>query len=284
MIGSVCGVIGCFFIYINVVMGIYRKRFINSKFRKVMEAGFFALSTSLVFFLVTLALKDQCIPGDTGHHTSDSHTFKFLCHEGYYNPFASLVFNTEAGILRQFLNYPTYIKSATHGEDTVSTKNIAIYLAIWYFFTITTYGIQVPSGLFLSGINIGCCIGLLYLQMMVNFGFPIEQIGGQAYIIIGAAAMTAAYCKWTYSLCIIMLETTQSINNFLPITLGIAVSLVVARVFNRSLYEYALRSKQVPMIRNNMPKSTKEMYVSEVVNNLFANGYELEVVESVCTV
>jgi len=38
------------------------------------------------------------------------------------------------------------------------------------------------------------------------------------------------------------------------------------------------------MIRNNMPKSTKEMYVSEVVNNLFANGYELEVVESVCTV
>lgn len=120
--------------------------------------------------------------------------------------------------------------------------------------------------------------------MMVSFGFPIEQIGGQAYIIIGAAAMTAAYCKWTYSLCIIMLETTQSINNFLPITLGIAVALVVARVFNRSLYEYALRSKQVPIIRNNIPKSTKEMYVSEVVNNLYSNGYELEVFESVCTV
>jgi len=78
---------------------------------------------------------------------------------------------------------------------------------------------------------------------MVTFGFPIEQIGGQVYVVIGAAAMTASYCKWTYSICIIMLETTQSINNFLPITLGIAVSLVVARVFNRSLYEYALRSK-----------------------------------------
>jgi H+/Cl- antiporter ClcA len=58
VIGSVCGVIGCFFIYINVILGIKRKRFINSKFRKVMEAGFFALSTSLVFFLVTFALKD----------------------------------------------------------------------------------------------------------------------------------------------------------------------------------------------------------------------------------
>ena len=90
--------------------------------------------------------------------------------------------------------------------------------------------------------------------MMVWIGFPIEQMGGQAYIIIGAAAMMAAYCKWTYSLAIIMLETTQSINNFLPITLGIAVALVVAKVFNRSLYEYALRSKQVPVILNKLPK------------------------------
>jgi hypothetical protein len=81
-----------------------------------------------------------------------------------------------------------------------------------------------------------------------------------------------------------MLETTQSINNFLPITLGIASSLVVARVFNRSLYEYALRSKQVPMIRNNMPKQTKHMYVRQVVERMLSEGYELQVVESVCTV
>ena len=119
---------------------------------------------------------------------------------------------------------------------------------------------------------------------MVTMGFPIENIGGQAYVIIGAAAMTAAYSKWTYSICIIMLETTQSINEFLPITLGIAVSLVVSRAFNRSLYEYALRSKQVPMIRNNMPKSTKHMFVKEVVKHMLEKGYELQVVESVCSV
>jgi hypothetical protein len=76
---------------------------------------------------------------------------------------ASLVFNTEAGILRQFLQYPVYIKMNMHGHDEVSSENILVYLIVWYLFTITTYGIWVPSGLFLSGINIGCCVGLLYL-------------------------------------------------------------------------------------------------------------------------
>jgi Voltage gated chloride channel len=263
------------FIYVNVILGNWRKRYITSKRAKVAEAIFFALATSIVFYLVALTRRDECVAKPVGVHGDAAHNFQFTCPEGYYNPFASLVFNTEAGILRQFLEYPIHIKENIHGVGVVSTQNIVLYLAVWYFFTITTYGIWVPSGLFLSGINIGCCIGLLYLQGMVTIGFPIENIGGQAYVVIGAAAMTAAYCKWTYSICIIMLETTQSINNFLPITLGIAVSLVVARAFNRSLYEYALRSKQVPMIRNNMPKSTKHMFVKEVVHDLLSKGYEL---------
>jgi len=267
-----------------VILGNWRKRFITSHSAKVAEAVFFALATSVVFYLFALSRQNECIHKPEGTHSVASHTFQFTCPNGYYNPFASLVFNTEAGILRQFLQYPVHIKETVHGVGSVSTSNIIVYLAVWYFFTITTYGIWVPSGLFLSGINIGCCIGLLYLQAMVYMGFPIENIGGQSYVIIGAASMTAAYCKWTYSICIIMLETTQSINNFLPITLGIAVSLVIARVFNRSLYEYALRSKQVPMLRNNMPKSTKHMFVQEVVRDMLAKGYELQVVESVCIV
>ena len=100
-----------------------------------------------------------------GVHGGESHTFQFTCPDGYYNPFASLVFNTEAGILRQFLQYPIHIKKYMHmhGAGSASMENIVVYLVVWYFFTITTYGIWVPSGLFLSGINIGCCIGLLYL-------------------------------------------------------------------------------------------------------------------------
>lgn len=82
----------------------------------------------------------------------------------------------------------------------------------------------------------------------------IYQVGGQSYIIMGASAMLAGYCRLTYSLAVIMLETTQSINLFLPIIFTILSSFGVARIFNRSLYDYALRGKQMPVLRNHAPK------------------------------
>jgi len=39
------------------------------------------------------------------------------------------------------------------------------YLAVWYIFTITTYGVWVPAGLFLPGIIVGCAIGAIYEEI-----------------------------------------------------------------------------------------------------------------------
>lgn len=123
------------------------------------------------------------------------------------------------------------------------------------------------------------------MQFLVYFeGISIDRIGGQTYVIIGAAAMLASYSRMTYSLAVIMLETTQSINNFLPIMLGIAVALAVSRIFNRSLYDYAIRMKQLPVLRNNMPAKTRLVRVRDIISNRVSDDYELEVLESVCTV
>ena len=195
------------------------------------------------------------------------------------------MFNTEGGIIRQLLNVPVVIKSVNNGEQLLSPTNILIFFFLWYGFFITTYGVHVPSGLFLPGLILGCSVGLLYMQFMVYvMDFEIDRIGGQSYVIIGAAAMLAANSRMTYSLAVIMLETTQSINNFLPITLGIAVALVVGRIFNRSQYDYAIRSKQLPVLQHHMPKETGRMRVREIFLDKIDGGYELEVLESVSTV
>ena len=55
--------------------------------------------------------------------------------------------------------------------------------------------------------------------------------------------MLGGYTRLTYSLCVIMLETTQSINFFIPIMLSVVVAVLVGDMFNRSLYERALRAK-----------------------------------------
>ena len=91
--------------------------------------------------------------------------------------------------------------------------------------------------------------------------------------------MLASYTRLTYSLAVIMLETSQSINLFLPVISTVLVSTGIARCFNRSLYDYAIRSKQMPLLRNHMPAETAKLRIKDTIV-----GYQLDVVESVCSV
>jgi chloride channel 3/4/5 len=148
--------------------------------------------------------------------------------------------------------------------------NCLIYLGLWYTFTILTYGIWVPAGIFLPGMLIGCSLGLLYLEfLLLGLGMSLLRVGGQSYLVIGASAVLSSYTRLTYSLAVIMMETTQAINLFLPILLSIMVSHGVARLFNRSLYEYSIRSKQMPLLRNHVPACNEEIRVREMIMALF---------------
>ena len=70
-----------------------------------------------------------------------------------------------------------------------------------------------------------------------------------------------------------MIETTQSINNFLPITFGIAAALIVSKPFNRGLYDYAIRSKQLPVLRNHMPAKTGQIRVRDILPTVRGEDY-----------
>jgi predicted transcriptional regulator len=64
-----------------------------------------------------------------------------------------------------------------------------------------------------------------------------------------------------------MLETTQTINFFIPVMLTVFVAVGFASIFNRSIYERALRSKQIPMLRNHCPKSQKHVTAFTVMSS-----------------
>jgi len=160
-----------------------------------------------------------------------------------------------------------------------------IYLALWYVFFVITYGIWVPAGVFIPGMIIGCTIGLLYLEMMIQgFGYDMLNIGGQSYLVIGATAMLSSYTRLTYSLCVLMMETTQAINMFLQILVTILVAHGVAKLFNRSLYEYSIRGKQMPLLRDHVPRQNIDIRVRDMLLALYDEGHDIQVVESVCGV
>jgi hypothetical protein len=91
---------------------------------------------------------------------------------------------------------------------------------------------------------------------------------GQSYEIMGCAAMLAGFTRQTYSLAVIMLETTQQINFFIPIMLTILTSVSVGKIFNSSIYERALRAKNLPLLRNHVPKSQTETTAFQIMSTL----------------
>ena len=129
---------------------------------------------------------------------------------------------------------------------------LLLHFLIWYLMTIITYGTAVPAGLFLPGILVGCALGrMLTLFLKLQLGITVQIA---TYGTIGAAAVLGGYSRLSFSLAVIMLETTENVNLFLPIIFTLGISFTVGRLFNRSLYANALMFKSVPFLIEKVPE------------------------------
>lgn len=168
---------------------------------------------------------------------------------------ATLFFNTEGGTIRSLLSKAV----------TINIMETLSFCMAWYALFITTYGVQVPSGVFLPGIIIGLAVGQLYGNIWVTI-FP-SQAESQSYLLVGAAAMLTSYTRMTYSLAVIMLETTQSINLFIPIIFSLVVARSVSKLLSRrSLYEVALVYKSIPFLGDRYPAAFNFYRAEEVMS------------------
>jgi len=251
IIGLVCGVMGAIFIRVQIILLKLRKKSVLRNWQKVLEVSMFSAFTATTFFLVAITL-NKCIP------KSDP-VFPFYhnarCPENEYSPMATLFFNTEGGTIRSLLSKAV----------TLNLFETSAFLLAWTLLFFTTFGVQVPSGVFVPGIIIGLAVGQLYGNIWVTL-FP-SQSESQSYLLVGAAAMLTSYTRMTYSLAVIMLETTQSINLFIPMIFSMVVARSVSKLLSRrSLYEVALVSKSIPFLGDRYPSAFSFVRAEEIMS------------------
>lgn len=119
----------------------------------------------------------------------------------YYDPIASIFWQTEGGLIRDILSESVMC----------TTSQMVAFMLTWYFWTIVTYGTNVPSGLFLPGMIIGCAMGEIYAKTMMDIGYyDMDHYKKYrvTYIILGMGSMLAGYTRMTYSLAVITMETS----------------------------------------------------------------------------
>ena len=78
--------------------------------------------------------------------------------------------------------------------------------------------------------------------------------------------MLAGYTRLSFSLAVIMLETTENVNLFLPIIFALFISFAVGRIFNRSLYAASLNFKSVPFLTESVPPENQLIKAEAVMS------------------
>jgi chloride channel 3/4/5 len=162
-----------------------------------------------------------------------------------------LFFNAEGTNIKSLFEVSKHYK--------IALPNLILFAFVWFVFTTITFGVWCPAGLFLPGIIMGGSMGRCYTMAMQNWQGYNDDNEIMQNTVLGAASMLCGYCRLTYSLAVLMLETTQSVNLFIPMFITIMFSYLTGLLFNQSLYFRSLRAKQVPYLRHSVPAVNKNL-------------------------
>ncbi|KAL9671934.1 hypothetical protein QQ045_009508 [Rhodiola kirilowii] len=196
---------------------------------------------------------------------SDSDNYKsFQCGSGYYNDLATLFLNTNDDAIRNLFS------SSTTKEFHISS--LFIYFFAVYFLGIITYGIAIPSGLFIPVILAGAAYGRLVGRLFES----ISQLDTGLFSLLGAASLLGGTMRMTVSLCIILLELTNDLLLLPLVMLVLLISKTIADSFNKGVYDLILIIKGLPYMEAHAESYMKHLIALDVVSGplITFSGFE----------
>nr|GLL16448.1 chloride channel protein CLC-b [Ipomoea trifida] len=241
VIGVIGGLLGSLYNHVlHKVLRLYSLINERGKFHKLLLSLSVSLFTSICLYgLPFLAKCKPCNPSqeESCPTTGGTGNFKqFNCPKGYYNDLATLLLTTNDDAVRNIfsINTPT--------EFNISS--LIIFFVLYCILGLITFGIAVPSGLFLPIILMGSAYGRLLGIAMGRYAYIDQGL----YAVLGAASLMAGSMRMTVSLCVIFLELTNNLL-LLPITmLVLLIAKSVGDCFNPSIYEIILELKGLPFL------------------------------------
>lgn len=259
VIAVIGGVLGSLYNYVlHMILRLYNLINEKGKVYKVLLALFVSLFTSICLYcLPFLAGCSPCDPSldSTCPTVGRTGNFKqFNCPPGYYNDLASLLHSTNDDAVRNIFSTST--------PNEFKAMSLIIYFVLYFILGLFTFGIAVPSGLFLPIILMGAAYGRLLGLIMV----PYTKIDQGLYAVLGAASLMAGSMRMTVSLCVIFLELTNNLL-LLPITMFVLlIAKTVGDCFNPSIYEIILDLKGLPFLEATPETWMRNLTVGELAD------------------
>eukprot|EP00116_Pleurobrachia_bachei_P002832 sb/3463094/ len=199
------------------------------------------------------------------------------CSGGLYNDYMTLAFTSQEDSIKLLFHH--FNHSVNPEGDLVVPRSptyhvltLVVLFVVLFFAACWTYGIGVPSGLFVPSLLIGAVYGRIcgYLYQILFISDHNEETGDSAfypgtYSLIGAAAFLGGVVRMTISLTVILIETTRNISYGLPIMLTLMVAKWVGDFFNRGLYDIHIELKHWPLLEWEAHSTAEKISAADIM-------------------
>lgn len=126
------------------------------------------------------------------------------------------------------------------------------FFILYYGLACLTYGLGVPSGLFVPSLLTGAAFGRLVGELVKEpFGCRWDDSGTTdpgVYALMGATAMLSGMARITVSLAVILMEASGSVQWALPIFVTCVCSKWAGDFFTIGLYDIHIELKHIPLL------------------------------------
>ncbi|XP_076845067.1 H(+)/Cl(-) exchange transporter 6 [Brachyhypopomus gauderio] len=248
LMGLVGGLLGAFFNCVNKRLAKYRMRNVHpkAKFIRVLESLLVCMVTTVVVFMASMTLGEcrDLAPPAANNTTApvlesedvNSTIRRFFCANKTYNDMATLFFNPQEIAIHQLF----------HQDATFSPVTLSLFFVLYFLLSCWTYGVSVPSGLFVPSLLCGASLGRLVANVLkINLGMHIYS---GTFALIGAAAFLGGVVRMTISLTVILIESTNEITYGLPIMITLMVAKWTGDFFNKGIYDIHIHLRGVPLL------------------------------------
>ncbi|XP_077980115.1 H(+)/Cl(-) exchange transporter 7-like [Glandiceps talaboti] len=252
LMGILGGLLGALFNGVNYKLSVFRLKYVYLRWSCVMEAMLVALVTTTVCFLLIYFI-DDC---HSISHNSSPEPLQFFCGDGEYSATATLTFNTPEAALKSLFHDPL---------GTYRPLTVGLFFVVYFCLACWTYGLSVPSGLFIPSLLTGAAWGRL-VGIFVHQFIPGEFSDPGKYALIGAAAQLGGIVRMTISLTVILIEATGDVTYGLPLMLVLMISKWVGDYFNKGLYDIHIHLQSVPLLGWEPPSMGHKISAHDVMN------------------
>lgn len=249
------GLLGALFNKINISLTKFRNNYVKKWYLMILECLVVATTSAVIGFLLIFFIRYDCQP--IGRDNVTKYPVELFCDDGQYNAISGLFFQTPEKSVRSLFHDP---------PGAFNPITLIAFCVLYFFLATWTYGLAIPSGLFIPSLLIGAAWGRLF-----GIGFshllPDSHIQPGKYALIGAASSLGGILRMTLSLTVIVTEATGDISLGVPIMFAIMASKWAGDIFNEGIFDMHVSLAGIPLLDWDPPLFTSNINANDVMSH-----------------